>query len=168
MMSGMYYTHMDSPIGRLRLVGRAGVITGLYVADHDKCPPADPAWVEDASVFTDALRQLGEYFAGHRTDFDLEVELAGTPFQATVWQALTTIPFGETSSYGEIAEAIGRPGSGRAVGAANGRNPVSIVVPCHRVIGADGSLTGYGWGTDRETWLLEHERRSAQGRLPLA
>jgi methylated-DNA-[protein]-cysteine S-methyltransferase len=160
MMTGMYYTHMDSPIGRLRLVGRPGVITGLYVADHHKCPPLDPSWMEDASVFTEALRQLDGYFAGKRTDFDLQVELNGTPFQATVWQALTTIPYGETSSYGEIAARIGRPGSSRAVGAANGRNPVSIVVPCHRVIGADGSLTGYGWGTDRKTWLLDHERRT--------
>ena len=153
----MRYTYVDSPIGRLLLVGRPGVLTGLYIADHDKCRrPADD-WVEDVSAFDRVITQLGEYFAGERTDFDLEVELEGTSFQTTVWAALREIPYGETWSYGELARHIGRPTGSRAVGMANGRNPVSIVVPCHRVIGADGSMTGYGWGTDRKTWLLAHE-----------
>ena len=153
----MRYTYVDSPIGRLLLVGREGVLTGLYVADHEKCrlPAAD--WVEDVSAFGPVITQLREYFAGERTDFDLEVELEGTPFQTTVWAALREIPYGETWSYGELARHIGRPTGSRAVGMANGRNPVSIVVPCHRVIGSDGSMTGYGWGTDRKTWLLAHE-----------
>lgn len=153
----MRYTYVDSPIGRLLLVGRPGVLTGLYVADHEKCrlPAAD--WVEDASIFDVAVAQLREYFAGRRTDFDLQVELDGTPFQTTVWSALREIPYGETWSYGELARHIGHPTGFRAVGMANGRNPVSIVVPCHRVIGSDGSMTGYGWGNDRKTWLLAHE-----------
>lgn len=153
----MRYTYVDSPIGRLLLVGRDGVLTGLYVADHEKCRQPAADWVEDASVFTDVIAQLREYFAGERTDFDLEVELEGTPFQTAVWAALREIPYGETWSYGELARHIGRPTGSRAVGMANGRNPVSIVVPCHRVIGSDGSMTGYGWGTDRKTWLLAHE-----------
>lgn len=153
----MRYTYVDSPIGRLLLTGRPGVLTGLYVADHEKCRLPGDDWVEDASIFAGVVAQLGEYFAGERTDFDLQVELDGTPFQTTVWAALQEIPYGETWSYGELARHIGRPTGSRAVGMANGRNPVSIVVPCHRVIGADGSMTGYGWGTDRKTWLLAHE-----------
>jgi methylated-DNA-[protein]-cysteine S-methyltransferase len=159
----MRYTHVDSPIGRLLLVGRPGVLTGLYVADHEGCRPVDPTWVEDAEAFTEVAHQLEEYFAGERTEFDLALELAGTPFQLAVWGALQEIPFGETWGYGQLARHIGRPTASRAVGAANGRNPISIIVPCHRVSGADGSLTGFGWGTARKTWLLEHEQPA--GRL---
>jgi methylated-DNA-[protein]-cysteine S-methyltransferase len=101
---------------------------------------------------------LDEYFEGTRRDFDLTLELRGTDFQVAVWSALRAIPYGQTTSYSAIANAIGKPASVRAVGAANGRNPISIVVPCHRVIGADGSLTGYGWGVDRKAWLLDHEQ----------
>lgn len=158
----MHYSHLDSPIGRVLLVGRPdGVLTGLYIADHDRCPPVQAGWEEDDAVLAEARRQLIEYFSGDRTDFDLALESAGTAFQREVWEALTKIPYAETWSYGELAAHIGRPGSSRAVGAANGRNPISIVVPCHRVIGTDGSLTGYGWGPDRKTWLLDHERRVA-------
>ncbi|MCU1485304.1 MAG: methylated-DNA (protein)-cysteine S-methyltransferase [Actinomycetia bacterium] len=159
----MRHTHVDSPIGRLLLVGRPGVLTGLYVADHEGCRAVDPSWVEDPAPFEEAIRQLDEYFAGERTEFDLVLEPEGTPFQLDVWHALLEIPFGETWGYGELARHIGRPTASRAVGAANGRNPISIVIPCHRVIGADGSLTGYGWGTARKSWLLEHEQPA--GRL---
>lgn len=154
----MRYTFVDSPVDRLLLVGHGDTLTGLYVADHDKARQIESTWVEDAQAFPAARRQLAEYFAGQRTDFDLDVEVAGTEFQKAVWRALMEIPFGQTMGYGELARRIGRPTASRAVGAANGRNPVSIVVPCHRVIGADGTLTGYGWGTTRKSWLLDHER----------
>ena len=153
------FTFVESPLGPLLLVGDgAGVLTGLYLGSHDKSPSPDPAWREDESSFSDVAAQLEEYFAGTRTDFDVELDLVGTPFQVEVWQALCEIPYGETVSYGELARRIGRPAAVRAVGAANGRNPVSIIVPCHRVIGADGRLIGYGWGTERKSWLLDHEQ----------
>lgn len=151
------WTYVDSPIGTLRLTIRDGRLTGLHVADHEKCPPLGDRCVEDPTAFDEVKRQLDEYFAGRRTSFEIPFELDGSPFQRQVWQALTEIPFGETISYGELARRVGRPGAARAVGAANGRNPVSVVVPCHRVIGADGTLTGYGWGNDRKAWLLRHE-----------
>lgn len=162
----MRYSYLDSPIGTILLVGRPGVLTGLYVADHDNCPPVQAGWVEDDEALAEARAQLTEYFAGERTTFDLTLEMDGTPFQRQVWDALLKIPFGETWSYGELAAHLGRPGSARAVGAANGRNPISVVVPCHRVIGANGSLTGFGWGTPRKSWLLDHEQGAYQ--LPLA
>lgn len=158
MIVTMHYCYVDSPIGTLLLVGRPGVLTGLYVAEHDGGPQPEPGWTEDPDVFVEVRRQLTEYFSGTRTTFDLDVELQGTPFQQAVWSALRQIPYGQTMGYGELAREIGRPAASRAVGAANGRNPVSVIVPCHRVIGADGSLTGYGWGTDRKAWLLDHER----------
>lgn len=166
-------SRLASPIGQLLLVGRPGVLTGLYVSDHERCPPAGADWVEDDAAFADARRQLDEYFGGERTTFDLEIDLegAGTPFQVKVWQALLDIPFGQTITYGEQARRIGSPSAFRAVGAANGRNPVSVVVPCHRVVGASGALTGYGWGTERKSWLLQHEgvaQPKARGRASAA
>jgi methylated-DNA-[protein]-cysteine S-methyltransferase len=152
------YCRTPSPIGQLLLVGDQGKLVGLFVADHDRSPAVEAGWIEDEDAFAEARRQLDEYFAGTRTDFDLDIDLAGTPFQVAVWQALLDVRYGETASYGEIAREIGRPAACRAVGAANGRNPISIVVPCHRVIGGDGTLTGYGWGTERKAWLLDHER----------
>jgi O-6-methylguanine DNA methyltransferase len=152
------YRHVDSPLGRIRLVGRNGVLTGLYLADHQRCPPPDARWAADEEAFEAARHQLDEYFAGDRKEFDVAMDLEGSPFQVEVWTALCGIPFGATASYRDIAVAIGRPAAIRAVGAANGRNPISIIVPCHRVIGADGSLTGYGWGVERKAWLLAHER----------
>ena len=151
------YTHVDTPIGPLLLVGQPGVLTGVYVAGHGRCPGPAPQWKEDGAALAEAAQQLSEYFEGTRTEFDLDLELDGTPFQVEVWSALQKIPYGETISYRELAEWVGRPAASRAVGGANGRNPASIVVPCHRVIAADGSLGGYGWGTDRKTWLLRHE-----------
>jgi O-6-methylguanine DNA methyltransferase len=113
-----------------------------------------------------AAEQLDQYFAGARRRFDLPLDLPGTPFQQRVWQALSEIPFGETLSYGQLAARIGKPGAARAVGLANNRNPISIIVPCHRVIGADGSLTGYGGGLDRKRWLLAHEAGGDPGLMP--
>jgi methylated-DNA-[protein]-cysteine S-methyltransferase len=152
------YSHVETPIGQVLLAGRPGVLTGLFVASHERCPALPSAWRRDDDALAEARRQLEEYFAGTRTAFDLPLELEGTPFQVMVWSALRDIPFGETISYGELARRVARPGASRAVGAANGRNPISIVIPCHRVIGADGRLTGYGWGHERKAWLLQHER----------
>jgi methylated-DNA-[protein]-cysteine S-methyltransferase len=151
------FTRMASPIGTLLLVGRDGGLAGLYVDEHEKAPGVDPAWVEDARPFVEVQRQLEEYFAGDRRTFDLELRPVGTPFQRSVWRALEEIPWGETCSYGDIARRVGRPTAFRAVGLANGRNPLSIVIPCHRVIGSGGAMTGYGWGLERKTWLLRHE-----------
>jgi methylated-DNA-[protein]-cysteine S-methyltransferase len=152
------YCLIPSPIGQLLLVADRGKLVGLFVADHDRSPAVASGWIEDEDALAQPRRQLEEYFAGTRTDFDLDIDLAGTPFQVAVWQALLDVRYGETASYGDIAREIGRPAACRAVGAANGRNPISIVVPCHRVIGGDGTLTGYGWGTERKAWLLDHER----------
>jgi methylated-DNA-[protein]-cysteine S-methyltransferase len=147
----------DTPFGRLLLVGRAGALSGLYLAGHPHSPASFPGATEDPEQFRAVRRELDEYFAGTRTTFELPLHLDGTPFQVKVWSALADIPYGETISYGELARRVGRPGAARAVGAANGRNPVSIVLPCHRVVGSDGSLTGYGWGVERKVWLLDHE-----------
>jgi methylated-DNA-[protein]-cysteine S-methyltransferase len=155
--TALRWSRTPSPIGPLLLVGHDGALTGLFVADHERCPPGGVGWLEDDAALADARRQVGEYFEGTRTRFDLAIEPSGTAFQMTVWRALLDIPYGETISYGELARRTGRPSAARAVGAASGRNPISVVVPCHRVVGADGTLTGYGWGTDRKRWLLEHE-----------
>jgi methylated-DNA-[protein]-cysteine S-methyltransferase len=148
----MYYTYLSSPIGDLLLTGDGRALTGLYMGQD-----ARPDWVRDDGQFARAASQLQAYFADELQRFDLALAAAGTAFQQKVWRALRDIPFGETRSYGEIARAIGSPTASRAVGMANGRNPISIIVPCHRVIGADGSLTGYGGGIERKRWLLGHE-----------
>jgi methylated-DNA-[protein]-cysteine S-methyltransferase len=157
---------IDSPIGPLALAGRGQVLTNLRMVDQTY-EPDRTNWVPDDRAFPDAVEQLEAYFAGERTDFDLELSLAGSEFQRRVWQALLTIPYGETRSYGEIAEQIGASGAARAVGLANGRNPIAIIVPCHRVIGASGSLTGYGGGLERKQSLLELERRRQSVTLSL-
>jgi len=146
---------VQSPVGRLRLVAGDAALLGVWFAGRGGPAPAPAA---AHPVLEEARRQLESYFAGRRRAFDLPLEPRGTPFQREVWQALRAIPFGETRSYGELARQLGRPAATRAVGAANGRNPIAIVIPCHRVIGADGSLTGYGGGMERKRWLLEHER----------
>jgi methylated-DNA-[protein]-cysteine S-methyltransferase len=160
------WVRVPSPIGELLLVGHGGALTGLYVAEHEKCPAVTTGGIEDDGPFDEARRQLDEYFAGTRTTFDLEIDLRGTDFQVRVWQALLDIPFGETITYGEQARRIGSPTAYRAVGSANGRNPVSLIVPCHRVVGAAGALTGYGWGTDRKAWLLAHEGAGRPSEAP--
>jgi methylated-DNA-[protein]-cysteine S-methyltransferase len=155
------HSEVDSPVGPLTLVADDGVLTGLYMESQRHRPPEGEFGARDDTPFTEVARQLEEYFAGQRTGFDLPVALTGTPFQRMVWAALREIPYGETISYRELAERIGRPTATRAVGLANGRNPVGIVVPCHRVVGATGALTGYGGGLERKLHLLEHERRHA-------
>jgi methylated-DNA-[protein]-cysteine S-methyltransferase len=155
--SAITTTSIDSPIGELRLTAVDGVLSGLHMQTHRHSPQLPPDARGVPSDFTEVIAQLEAYFAGELVEFDLPLRMVGTEFQEQVWRGLRDIPYGETISYGELARRIGCPDSSRAVGLANGRNPVSIVVPCHRVIGADGSLTGYGGGLDRKVWLLEHE-----------
>ncbi len=167
-MNTTRWTMIDSPIGPLLLTADDGGLTRLYMEVRAHGPDdVELDWRRDDGAFTEARRQLDEYFAGERTEFDLPLNPSGTPFQLTVWEALTTIPYGEVRSYREIAEQIGRPGAARAVGLANGRNPISIVVPCHRVIGASGALTGYGGGLERKQHLLELEARVSSGQATL-
>jgi methylated-DNA-[protein]-cysteine S-methyltransferase len=153
------YVTVDSPIGQLLLQTDGVSLTGLYMDVPGRPIRRMDDWQEDATAgpLPEAVRQLEEYFAGNRRNFDLPLHLNGTEFQRRVWRALTEIPYGETWSYGELAKRIGNPNASRAVGLANGRNPIAILVPCHRVIGADGSLTGYGGGLQRKQWLLAHE-----------
>ena len=157
---------IDSPVGPLTLAGRGPTLTNLRMVDQSH-EPSRAGWEPDGTAFPDAVEQLDAYFASERTDFALELDLVGTEFQRRVWAALCTIPYGETRSYGEIADQIGSPGAFRAVGLANGRNPIGIIVPCHRVIGASGSLTGYGGGLDRKRALLDLEQGHAAPRLAL-
>jgi methylated-DNA-[protein]-cysteine S-methyltransferase len=159
-----YYTRYDSPLDSLLLVANDEALTGIYFADGRSQAGVGGDWKEQPThpVLQAAKRQLGEYFAGRRKTFDLPLAPSGTPFQHRVWQALLTIPYGETQSYADIARRIGNPKAVRAVGAANGANPISIVVPCHRVIGADGSLTGYGGGLPRKRKLLALEQTVGQ------
>ena len=153
-------TQIDSPVGVITLLAEEGVLTGLYMEQQRYAPAGDSTWREDRAVLSHVVDELGAYFARELTDFTVKVQGVGTPFQQEVWSELTRIPYGTTISYGELARRVGRPGAARAVGSANGHNPVGIIVPCHRVIGADGSLTGYGGGLPRKTWLLEHESGS--------
>lgn len=152
------FTRVESPIGTLLLVGSDGALTGLYVDNHRGAAIVEADWIEDDRPFHKAAQQLDEYFAGKRTEFDLALCPHGTEFQLAVWGALQEIPYGETVSYGDIARRVGRPKGSRAVGQANGRNPISIIIPCHRVIDSSGGLGGYGWGPERKTWLLDLER----------
>jgi methylated-DNA-[protein]-cysteine S-methyltransferase len=149
---------VDSPVGPLTLWGTGDGLCGLSMEDQRHGPVRDDAWVADGDAFGYAAEQLEAYFSGRWRAFDLPLRPEGTAFQTRVWGELAKIPYGETRSYGEVAAAIGRPGASRAVGLANGRNPIGIIVPCHRVIGASGSLTGYGGGLDRKRWLLDFER----------
>lgn len=151
----------ETPVGDLTLVEADDALVAVWFADHVRAPLPEQIGARVTSgtrpVLDEAARQLGEYFSGRRTDFDLPLAAAGTPFQQRVWAALREIPYGTTRTYGQIATHLGTPGSSRAVGAANGRNPLSIVVPCHRVVGADGSLTGYAGGTTNKRVLLAFE-----------
>jgi methylated-DNA-[protein]-cysteine S-methyltransferase len=153
----MIYTTMDSPIGELLLLGDADVLHGLHMQAGLKPIRINARWQRDDSAFAEVRRQLEEYFAGERSSFDIQMHLEGTGFQRTVWHALTEIPYGETISYGELARRIGQPDMARAVGTANGQNPIAVIVPCHRVIGANGKLVGYGGGLDNKRRLLELE-----------
>jgi methylated-DNA-[protein]-cysteine S-methyltransferase len=151
------HTVVDSPVGPLTLVAEGGALTGLYQSEQRHLPSAESFGGRDDTALPAAREQLAAYFAGELEQFDLPLSLAGTPFQAQVWAALRRVPYGSTCTYAELAAAIGRPAAVRAVGAANGRNPACIVVPCHRVVGADGSLTGYAGGVDRKRYLLDLE-----------
>ncbi|MFI5684314.1 methylated-DNA--[protein]-cysteine S-methyltransferase [Streptomyces sp. NPDC051636] len=156
------HTVIDSPYGPLTLVADDdGVLRGLYMTDQRHRPPEETFGDRDDTPFAEAREQLAAYFAGELKEFSLELRLHGTPFQRGVWNQLRRIPYGETRSYGELADALGNPGASRAVGLANGRNPIGIIVPCHRVIGASGGLTGYGGGLDRKQRLLDFERGTA-------
>ncbi|MFF0288178.1 methylated-DNA--[protein]-cysteine S-methyltransferase [Streptomyces sp. NPDC005262] len=152
---------VDSPYGPLTLVATDGVLSGLYMTEQRHRPPEETFGDPDPRPFQETIRQLDAYFAGGLREFDLPLHLDGTPFQRSVWEQLRQIPYGETRSYGELADRLGKPGASRAVGLANGRNPVGIIVPCHRVIGAAGSLTGYGGGLERKQRLLAFENGTA-------
>ncbi len=168
----MTWHEMESPVGPLLLAGDGRGLKLIHFQAGSRARPggprmpegerharrAEPGWVADAKPFRAVMAQLEEYFAGRRREFDLPLAPEGTPFQHAVWQALTRIPYGETISYGELARRIGNPQASRAVGLANGANPLPIVVPCHRVIGADGSLTGFGGGLEIKRKLLALER----------
>ena len=149
---------MGSPLGFLELVAEGDVLQQLHFTEKGRGGdgPGDRS-----PILAEARRQLEEYFSGKRRQFDLPLALQGTAFEMEVWRRLQRIPYGQTASYKEIAEAIGRPGAMRAVGAANGKNPLAIIVPCHRVVGHNGNLTGYGGGLWRKKWLLDHEGRRA-------
>ncbi len=151
------YCIAPSPIGELLLLGDGIALQGLYMDSHEVWPEKKADWVWDEAPFKAVIVQLLEYFERRRTRFELPLAPVGTLFQQRVWAALLDIPFGVTISYGELAARLGDPKASRAVGLANGRNPISIIVPCHRVIGANGNLTGYGGGLDRKEWLLRHE-----------
>ena len=165
----LHRTTVTTPIGDLRVVASDDGIREIRLPLPERAVPARAAENPDHPILREARRQLGEYFAGERRGFDLPLDVEGTPFQRAVWDALVEVPYGATESYGELAGRIGRPGAARAVGAANGRNPVPIVVPCHRVIGADGALVGYGGpseaGLAMKRWLIQLEQgQAAAGR----
>jgi methylated-DNA-[protein]-cysteine S-methyltransferase len=155
------HTLTDSPYGLLTLVADDGYLCGLYMTDQRHRPPEENFGARDDTPFSAVIDQLQAYFAGELKEFTLELRLHGTPFQRTVWDQLRRIPYGETRSYGDLADALGNPGASRAVGLANGKNPIGIIVPCHRVVGANGGLTGYGGGLDRKQRLLDFESGAA-------
>jgi methylated-DNA-[protein]-cysteine S-methyltransferase len=156
-------TSIDSPIGELTLTSDDGLLTGIQMHEQRHLKEIPATYRRDDRGLAHVVEQLNAYFAGELSEFDLPMTMHGTEFQRRVWSALCEIPYGETISYGELARWVGNPKASRAVGLANGRNPVAIVVPCHRVIGADGSLTGYGGGLERKVWLLEHEAKHRTG-----
>ncbi|WP_395365259.1 methylated-DNA--[protein]-cysteine S-methyltransferase [Streptomyces sp. YH02] len=161
-MPAIQHTVVDSPYDPLTLVAVDGVLSRVHMTGQRHRPPEETFGEPDPRPFGEAIRQLDAYFAGELTEFDLPLNLIGTPFQLRVWEGLLRIPYGETRTYGALAEELGNPGASRAVGLANGKNPVSIIVPCHRVIGAGGGLTGYGGGLDRKQRLLAFESGTAE------
>ncbi|QNS03303.1 methylated-DNA--[protein]-cysteine S-methyltransferase [Streptomyces xanthii] len=155
------HTVIDTPYEPFTLVATDGVLSGLYMTGQRHRPAEETFGERDERPFGAVVEQLEAYFQGELKEFDLPLDLHGTPFQRSVWERLRQIPYGETRTYGELAEALGNPGASRAVGLANGKNPVGVIVPCHRVVGADGSLTGYGGGLTRKRRLLDFERGTA-------
>ncbi|HYQ61951.1 methylated-DNA--[protein]-cysteine S-methyltransferase [Actinophytocola sp.] len=152
------HTVMDTPVGPLTLVATDGVLSGLYMDEQRHRPLEETFGRRDDTRSADAIEQLTAYFAGDLKEFDIPLAMAGTEFQRRVWTELQRIPYGETTTYGELAERLGRPTASRAVGLANGKNPICIIIPCHRVVGASGSLTGYGGGLPRKRYLLAFEK----------
>ncbi|WP_406337819.1 methylated-DNA--[protein]-cysteine S-methyltransferase [Streptomyces sp. NBC_00649] len=152
---------IDSPYGPLTLVATDGTLSGLYMTDQRHRPAEETFGEGDGRPFGAVVDQLEAYFQGELKEFDLPLRLEGTPFQRSVWEQLQHIPYGETRTYGELAEALGNANASRAVGLANGKNPVGVIVPCHRVIGASGGLTGYGGGLERKQRLLDFEQGAA-------
>lgn len=155
----MFYDRFDTPIGRMLVVGDGDAVVHIDLPEARRPLAIAPDWRHDADALAEARTQLLAYFAGTRTHFELPLAPRGTPFQRGVWDALLDIPYGETISYAELSRRIGNPKASRAVGLANGANPIAIIVPCHRVIGANGSLTGYGGGLDAKRHLLDLEQR---------
>jgi methylated-DNA-[protein]-cysteine S-methyltransferase len=163
MTTHLTYTIVDSPIGELLLVGDGEALHRLDMRGGRRPVPIDPRWERRGDAFPEVGEQLEEYFHGRRREFDVKLAMTGNQFELRVWRELCDVPYGETVSYGQLARAIGAPHAARAVGLANGRNPIAVIVPCHRVIGSDGSLTGYGGGLERKRLLLDLE----SGVLPL-
>jgi len=161
MTNQLDYTYYHSPVGELLLAGTPQALYLISFPEGSRAKKPKRGWLENTQTFAPAIKQLEEYFAGTRLVFDLPLELVGTDFQKQVWQALTTIPYGETTSYGEIAKRVKRPKASRAVGAANGANNLPIILPCHRVIGANKTLTGFGGGLPTKEFLLRHEQTIA-------
>jgi len=159
----LFFTYLQSPVGRLKLVASdVGLVAILWEKDDpDRVPLGAMVEKPDHAVLAETSCELGDYFAGQRQAFAVKLDFRGTEFQKAVWAALVGIPYGETRSYGQLAQQLGRPGASRAVGAANGRNPISIIAPCHRVLGSNGALTGFAGGLDAKRYLLDHERRFA-------
>ncbi len=157
-MIASYYSTMESPVGTLLLLGDGKALTGLYMHDQKYRPPIAVECELNDKLFRDVREQLNAYFAGTLRDFDVTLDGNGTEFQKAVWKELRKIPYGVTNTYGDLAKRLGNANASRAVGLANGHNPIGIIVPCHRVVGANGSLTGYAGGIERKQWLLEHER----------
>ncbi len=153
----LLYDTIDSPIGTLLLVGDGHALRRVDMQQGRRPTGINSSWRREPDALADVTTQLGEYFAGNRRTFELELSMAGNAFEQRVWDELVEIPYGETASYGEIAQRVGAASAARAVGLANGRNPIAVIVPCHRVIGADGSLTGYGGGLERKRFLLDLE-----------
>ncbi|HOV58665.1 MAG TPA: methylated-DNA--[protein]-cysteine S-methyltransferase [Rhodanobacteraceae bacterium] len=167
-MTAMVYDFLATPIGRLLLAGDAAGLRCIAFEDARQAGCIGAGWRHDAGALRSAREQLAAWFAGELTVFDIALAPQGTPFQRAVWAQLQRLPYAGTISYGELAQRLGRPAARRAVGAANGANPLPIVVPCHRVIGADGQLTGFGGGLALKRWLLQHERRHAAPPFALA
>lgn len=155
-----HYAITDSPIGELLVLGDREKVHGLLMNGDGDFDDRKLDLTQDQDAFADTIKQLAQYFAGDRDTFELPLEPTGTEFQRAVWNALEQIPYGETRSYGQIAVQVGRPKAARAVGMANNRNPIAVIVPCHRVIGSGGALVGYAGGLERKTWLLDHEREA--------
>lgn len=156
-MVTVHTTRLDSPLGTLRLLAEHGALIGLYFPDHRRAPTTSGAWVEAPETFAEVADALAAYFRGSLRTFDVPVRLRGSSFQLAVLERLRDVPYGLTTTYGELAAALGRPSAARAVATAVARNPVSIVVPCHRVVGSGGALTGYAGGVERKAWLLALE-----------